>query len=222
MKKITSFIVLLAFLMVSIGVFMLNCPAAASSSSTNTDGTSSSTASSTASSVASSTASSTSSSASSAASSTATITLPVKYTFEGQTVTYVSNTATICNGRITLYHTLDGITIDANSKTATVDGEDLSFTDRLKLGGTGSTTDRYIKFDVPGNCTIFFVSLPSSSTALTRTFTVSDGTTGLYTSTGYGSGSVAKVESFSYVGGAKSLYVYSNDQGINFYLIKLK
>jgi hypothetical protein len=120
--------------------------------------------------------------------------------------------------------TVDGLTLigkiefDGSKKSL----DDYSFTRRLKLGGTGSTTSRAVKFDVAGACTVTVYSLSSSSSA-DRTLIVHDGTTQIGTIEALGSvaNSGTSKGSVSYTGESGSLYLYSESSGINLYLVKV-
>jgi hypothetical protein len=89
----------------------------------------------------------------------------------------------------------------------------------LKLGGTGSSTNRALKFDVTGACTITVYAL-SSSAGSDRQLALSDGTNEITTIAAPGSSTT--LETYNYTGGAGTLYLYSKNSGVNVYLIKIE
>ncbi|MDR2804841.1 MAG: hypothetical protein LBB85_04250 [Dysgonamonadaceae bacterium] len=109
------------------------------------------------------------------------------------------------------------ITIDANNKS--IDG--YSFTQRLKLGGTGTPTvdGRNVSFSVTGPCKITVYGMASSSGATDRSLVISDGTTELNKASLLGD-KIYKLE-YNYTGGEATLYLYSDNSGLNFYGIKV-
>ena len=118
--------------------------------------------------------------------------------------------------------TINGLTIgknmvlDQNSKT--ISG--LTFTHRLKTGGTGSSSKRYLKFDVTGPCTIevYLVSAGSAD----RTLNIYSGTYGsTLLSTMTAPQTTPVKQSYNYTGGATSIYMGSANSGINLYGINL-
>lgn len=122
-------------------------------------------------------------------------------------------------GTISSSTTVDGLTLVATSaKTMkvstsgalTVNGT--SYSTFLALGGSGSTSYRAMKFDVTGPCTIKVVAKSSGSSA--RTLAVSNGSSVLGTI----SAPTSLAEgTYSYTGGAGTLYIYSQNSGINVY-----
>ncbi len=118
--------------------------------------------------------------------------------------------------------TINGLTIgknmvlDQNSKT--ISG--LTFTHRLKTGGTGSSSKRYLKFDVTGPCTIevYLVSAGSADRTLNIYSGAYDGTP-LHTMTAPQTTPVK--QSYNYTGGATTIYMGSANSGINLYGINL-
>lgn len=104
------------------------------------------------------------------------------------------------------------VTIDANSKTI----DNYSFTKRLKLGGTGSDSARYVNFDVTGNSDIAVYSISSSSSA-TRTLKVAAGSLANVVSSAEVVGTAIGKTTYSYKGDATTIYIYSASGGINLY-----
>jgi hypothetical protein len=114
---------------------------------------------------------------------------------------------------------VDGVTFltnlqyDGSSKL--IDGH--IFTKRVKLGGTGSTTSRALKFDVDGPSTITVYAL-SSSSGVDRNLIVHDGTTQLGIITAPGTATDAETGKGSVsTSAAGSIYIYSSNSGINIY-----
>lgn len=118
--------------------------------------------------------------------------------------------------------TINGLTIgknmvlDQNSKT--ISG--LTFTHRLKTGGTGSSSKRYLKFDVTGPCTIevYLVSAGSADRTL-NIYSGAYGDTPLHTMTAPQTTPVK--QSYNYTDGATTIYMGSANSGINLYGINL-
>ena len=118
--------------------------------------------------------------------------------------------------------TINGLTIgknmvlDQNSKT--ISG--LTFTHRLKTGGTGSSSKRYLKFDVTGPCTIevYLVSAGSADRTL-NIYSGAYGGTPIHTMTAPQTTPVK--QSYNYTGGATTIYMGSANSGINLYGINL-
>ncbi|VBB48430.1 putative Pectate disaccharide-lyase [uncultured Paludibacter sp.] len=121
--------------------------------------------------------------------------------------------------------TIDGLTIVASAdKTIVIDGnnksiDDYSFTQRLKLGGSGTVDIRNVNFAIPtGDWTITVYGMGSSS-GVQRTLVVSDGTSEI--STFVNDGTAIGKASINYTNTSEStLYMYSLSSGFNIYLIK--
>lgn len=119
---------------------------------------------------------------------------------------------------------IDGLTIIASStktmsyNTNSKSMDSYSFTHRLQLNGTGSTTERALKFDVTGDCTITIYGM-SGNSSNSRPLAISDGSTEKATQNL--GGSALEKMTYTHTGGAGSLYIYSNDSGINLYLVKV-
>jgi len=120
-------------------------------------------------------------------------------------------------------YTIDGLTIlygsndmgyDDNSKA--IDG--YNFTHRFKFGGKGSVTDRALKFDVSGECSITVYGMSANASNI-RPLALSTGTTELQ-SIDFPGNAISKGV-YSYTGGTASLYLYSKNSGINIYGIKV-
>lgn len=126
-------------------------------------------------------------------------------------------------GTVSSATTVDDLTINATSaKTVkvstsgayTVNGT--SYSTMLALGGGGATGYRSVAFNVSGPCTIKVVGKSSGST--TRTLAVSDGTNEIGTMS---QTSTLAENSYSYTGGAGTIYLYSKGSGINLYEISV-
>ena len=109
------------------------------------------------------------------------------------------------------------VIIDANTQTV----DTITFTHRLKFGGTGNATYRHLWFDVTGTCAITVYLTSSSGSGDPRTLNIATGTFDNVVSTmAAPAGSVNKV-TYNYTGGATRIYLYSANSGINIYGIKL-
>ncbi len=129
------------------------------------------------------------------------------------------------SGEYTSQTTVDGLTLIATSSrkvtvdshAVTVDG--VSYTKRLKFGGSGSSSYRNLQFDVPGSCTVTVVAAHAGSGS-NRTLNICTGSFGNVASS---VSLVAKASpvshSFNYSGDATTMYIYSANSGINIYAI---
>lgn len=129
-------------------------------------------------------------------------------------------------GTITSTTTINGLTIMANSSsTVIVDGssktiEGVSFTHRLKTGGTGNKDYRSLNFAVTGACTIeVYLVSSSSEDRVLNIYSGSYGGTPIATMDAPQSTPVK--QTFNYTGGATTIHMGSNKNGINFYAINL-
>ncbi|MCD7729713.1 MAG: Ig-like domain-containing protein [Clostridia bacterium] len=166
---------------------------------------------------------------------TASCTITVsKYVLSNATVNLTSLvdagtlSATTYDEDIELYSNIDGteilatasssktISIDSSSKT-TIEGE--VFTNRLKLGGTGSDTARSIKFTVASNCNIT-VYMVSSSSDDNRTVYLygSDFSTKVATSTVSTTAAKYTYENI----GAGTYYLATESGGLNIYYLAIE
>ena len=129
-------------------------------------------------------------------------------------------------GTISSTKTVDGLTINATSSgTVVVDAssqtiDNISFTHRLKLNGTGSANYRSLKFNITGDCTID-IYLKSANSSENRTLRIDFGT---FNSNNYqktsATASIAK-STISYTGEATTVYVYGTIGGVNLYGIRV-
>ncbi len=141
-----------------------------------------------------------------------------------------STTTEIVSG-LTAYASSSGVvTIDLNNKSI----NDYSFTQRLKLGGSGSFTDdetpeyRVVAFDITGSATITVYGMASSSSATTdgsdtdRPLKIDAGSTtnNLYSKAV--AGDAISANTCTYSGDATTIFVYSGKSGINIYGIDVE
>ena len=123
---------------------------------------------------------------------------------------------------LTIYAASDGlVTVDANNKE--LDG--MSFTHRLKLGGSGSfdenglPTKRVLAFDVTGNTTITVAAMSSSSSA-DRTLNLAAGVKDSIFAQFPALGASLTKGVYNYVGDSTTILLYSPSSGVNVYYIK--
>ncbi|MDR2824325.1 MAG: hypothetical protein LBB41_03890 [Prevotellaceae bacterium] len=114
----------------------------------------------------------------------------------------------------------ESIEFDANAKAI----DHYSFTHRLKFGGTGSTSTRFISFEVTGNATVVVYGMSSSNgTARTLVLANANGESiGTFadSQTNGGGGKIDRAI-IEYTGEAGTLYLYSQSSGFNIYAIEL-
>lgn len=122
--------------------------------------------------------------------------------------------------------TVKGLTVLATAdKTVTVAAsnkslDDFSFTQCMKLGGSGAVNARCLTFDVTGNTQIDVYATSANSTA-TRELAIATGSFDNVVSTTTLNGSTLGKASFTYKGDATKVWVYSKSSGINIYGINL-
>ena len=129
-------------------------------------------------------------------------------------------------GDITQKTTVDGLTVEANTeKKVTIDSskktvESVSYTQRLKFGGSGAADYRNVHFDVPGSCTIKVVTAHASSSGDDRTLNIATGSfDNVVDNTTVSAGADPIVYSSTYKGDGTTVYIYSANSGINLYAI---
>ena len=111
-------------------------------------------------------------------------------------------------------------TIDIDAHARSVDGVD--YTQRLKLGGTGSENNRVLTFLAPGNFNIEVV-LTSASTSRERTLNIATGEfSNVVATMTAAAGEVTKEMSSVQAELEEPVYIYSEKDGINLYAIYLK
>lgn len=122
---------------------------------------------------------------------------------------------------LTIYANPDkSVTIDANNKTV----DDMSFTDRLKLGGSGSFDDngqplgRVLGIDVKGNTGITVAAMSSSSSS-DRVLNIAAGHKDSIIAEFPALGASLTKGVYTYEGDATTLYFYSPSSGVNVYYI---
>lgn len=145
-------------------------------------------------------------------------------TVTGTDVTWNFGSGSFVNlGTLSSSVTVDDLTINAtSSKTVkvstsgsyTVNGT--SYSTMLALGGGGNTSYRSMAFNVTGPCTIKVIAKSSGSS--TRYLAVSDGSNVLGT---MAQTSTLAETSYTYTGGAGTLYLYSQGSGINVYEVSV-
>ena len=129
-------------------------------------------------------------------------------------------------GTISSTKTVDGLTIHASSSKNVVIDESaqeidgLSFTHRLKFGGTGSSDARCLSFHVDGDCDID-IYLMSASGSADRTLNVDKGSFGSSLQQIPAYGSTISKGTVHYVGEATTIYLYSPSSGVNIYAIRV-
>ena len=123
---------------------------------------------------------------------------------------------------LTIHAFLDKtVVIDANGKTL----DDMEFTHRLKLGGSGGFDDkglpvsRVLSFDVTGNTTITVAAMSSSSSADRVLNIAVDSMNGTFAEFPAMGASLTKGV-YSYLGGPAKILLYSPSSGVNVYYIK--
>lgn len=112
----------------------------------------------------------------------------------------------------------NAVVIEANAKTV----GDINFTHRLKLGGTGNATYRHLWFEVNGNCSITVYLTSSSGTGDARTLNIASGSFNNVISTMSAPVGSVISQTYSYIGEATTIYLYSAASGINLYGIRLE
>ena len=127
--------------------------------------------------------------------------------------------------------TVAGLTIFANpSKTVTIDAnnktvDDMSFTNRLKLGGSGDFTEndqpagRVLSIDVKGNSMITVMAMSSSSSA-DRVLNIAAGNKDSIFQEFPALGASLTKGEYTYMGGPTKMFFYSPSSGVNVYYIK--
>ena len=111
--------------------------------------------------------------------------------------------------------------VSANKQTFEVDGVNWTSTNRMQFSGTGSSSERCLKFDVDGPTVVEVWAMHGSSTASNRPLMIKIGNaeaTVLYTFT---TGNEKKYATYEYEGDSSTtIYLYSGNSGINVYRIR--
>lgn len=143
----------------------------------------------------------------------------------------ISDTAYSALGELDMTTTVAGLTIYAHSgKKVTIDEngktvDDMTFTHRLKLGGSGDFDDagqpkgRVISVDVMGNTNITVMAM-SSSSGSDRILNISAGSKDNIIAEFPAMGAELTKGEYYYKGGPTKLFFYSPSSGVNVYYIK--
>ena len=133
-----------------------------------------------------------------------------------QSLTYSADTT--YNGLTIHASSSKTVVIESNSKT--FDG--VSYTKRLKFGGTGSTSGRTVSFDVTGSCAIYVAAVSSNTTddRILNGSTLSDDSFSVF-DTMTASCSSNSSDTLYYSGDATTIYLYSASSGLNLYDIQV-
>lgn len=129
-------------------------------------------------------------------------------------------------GTISSTTTINGLTISASSdKSVTIaeSGKEIdgnTFTHVLKTGGTGSAAYRSLKFDVSGNCTIDVYLISANNTA-NRTLNIFTGSYSGTPAATMPANITASKQTYEYTGEATTIYMGSDNSGINIYAINV-
>lgn len=129
-------------------------------------------------------------------------------------------------GDISATTTIEGLTVEATpEKKVTIDGskktvEGVSYTQRLKFGGSGTLEYRNVHFDVPGSCTIKIVAAHASGSGDDRTLNIAAGSfSNIVDNTTVSAGADPILYAATYKGDPTTIYIYSANSGINLYAI---
>ena len=149
---------------------------------------------------------------------------------EGSDLTWNFSTSDFKDlGTISTTKTINGLTLVAKSDTTmVVDGSEKDidghhFTHRLKTGGSGKSTSRHLYFSVTGACTIeVFATSSSAQSGNERVLNIYSGSYGGSTIGTINIGLSPSKETFNYSGGATTIYMGSEKNGINLYAINVK
>ncbi len=143
----------------------------------------------------------------------------------------ISDTAFSALGEVDMTKTVAGLTIYAHSgKTVTVDEngktlDDMTFTHRLKLGGSGDFDDmgqplgRVLSIDVMGNTNIMVAAMSSSSDE-NRVLNIGAGSMDNVIAEFPAMGESLTGATYYYSGGPTKLYFWSPSSGVNVYYLK--
>ena len=129
-------------------------------------------------------------------------------------------------GTISTTKIINGLTINATSSgTVVIDAsaqtiDNISFTHRLKLNGTGSANYRSLKFNIAGDCTID-IYLKSANSSESRTLRIDYGAFNSSNNQSISATSSIAKRTISYTGNATTVYVYGTNGGVNLYGIRI-
>ena len=139
----------------------------------------------------------------------------------------ISNSEFCYLGTITQRTTVDGLTIYATTtKTVVIDEnskeiDNILFTSRLKLGGTGSSDARLLSFRVDGECYIDIYATSASSTE-DRVLNIDKNSFGNTIATVDAWAGTATKSTYHYTGSSTTIYIYSAASGVNIYGIQVR
>lgn len=143
----------------------------------------------------------------------------------------ISDTAYSALGTVDMTKTVAGLTIYAHSgKTVTIDAngktlDDMTFTSRLKLGGSGDFDDngqplgRVLSIDVTGPTNVMVAAM-SSSSGEDRVLNIAAGSKDNVIAEFPALGAELTGATYYYSGGPTKLYFYSPSSGVNVYYLK--
>ena len=136
----------------------------------------------------------------------------VKVTLPAPTLTAVSeNTWDFTNDTTWPKADYTSLSVVNNLEIGAASDKKISFAKMLKFGGTGSTSSRYVKFKVAGNCAITVTGQSSSSDERTLNIAIGNSEpTGLITT------QASKTATYYYTGGGETdVFLYSANSGFN-------
>lgn len=138
------------------------------------------------------------------------------WTFENGYLAEYTNDANV-DGLNIVAATDKKITVTASNKTYSQGSDNLEFTSRLQLGGSGSVTSRNVNFNVTGPCKIEVWAV-SGNSEYQRDLMISDGqnSSTLLTTT-----ADLQKGTYEYKGSGGKIYIFSSNSGINLYGIRV-
>ncbi|MBR1564632.1 MAG: hypothetical protein IJ650_04725 [Paludibacteraceae bacterium] len=146
----------------------------------------------------------------------------------GGTLTWRADDADIKDlGTISENTTVRGLTFVANaSNTIVVDASNktydtLSFTHRIKLGGTMKADSRHLRFDVEGDTKVEIYCMSSSSSAVRVMNLAVDSLSNTVKQFEGINGSAINYCTYEYKGGPATLFIGSSNSGINIYAVSI-
>ena len=131
------------------------------------------------------------------------------------------STTTTVRGLTFVATTDKPIVVEANTKSYGEGEDKLTFNGRIKLGGTGDTNYRHLRFNVNGDCTIEIYAMTASNTEM-RALNIATGTYGNVIATFdelYGN--VLQYYKYEYTGPATTFFLGSAEKGVNIYAINV-
>ena len=124
--------------------------------------------------------------------------------------------------------TVDGLTVVVgdSDKPIVIDGSNktydgVSYTQRLKFGGSGSSTNRHLSFELPANTSVKIIANHASSNGDPRPLKLATGSFGSeVASVDCPTGEIVELN-YTNTGATTTAFVYSGNSGINLYAIYL-